>query len=128
MRIGPVIVKLFRAILVDDRPAITSSYFGNHSIRTRDWRLIVYEDGSEELYNHRADPDEFVNLADDAVHKEVRGRLIRWLPKEAAPEFKMHDAFTISEDRRTLSLTLYAKKTGIDQVRVLIESEDPVGE
>ena len=28
-----------------DRPAITSSYFGNHSIRTRDWRLIVYKTG-----------------------------------------------------------------------------------
>ena len=44
-------------------PAITSSYFGNHSIRTRDWRLISYEDGSMELYDHRTDSDEFVNLA-----------------------------------------------------------------
>ena len=29
-----------------DRPAITSSYFGNHSIRNRDWRLVVYDDGA----------------------------------------------------------------------------------
>ena len=71
-----------------DRPAITSSYFGNHSIRTRDWRLIVYSDGAKELYDHRKDPDEFRNLANDPARKEIRDRLARWLPKQAAPEFK----------------------------------------
>jgi arylsulfatase A-like enzyme len=71
-----------------DRPAITSSYFGNHSIRSRHWRWIVYEDGAEELYDHRQDPDEFHNLANDPSHKPIRDRLARWLPKTAAPEFK----------------------------------------
>ncbi len=71
-----------------DRPAITSSYFGNHSIRSRDWRLIVYQDGAKELYDHRTDPDEFHNLANDPTHKAVRDQLSRWLPKEAEPEFK----------------------------------------
>jgi len=45
-----------------DRPAITSAYFGNHSIRSRDWRLISYQDGAKELYDHRTDSDEFRNL------------------------------------------------------------------
>jgi arylsulfatase A-like enzyme len=71
-----------------ERPAITSSYFGNHSIRSRDWRWIVYSDGAEELYDHRNDPDEFHNLADDAKHKAIRDQLARWLPKKAAAEFK----------------------------------------
>ncbi len=71
-----------------DRPAITSSYFGNHSIRSRDWRLIVYSDGAEELYNHRNDPDEFHNLAGNPTHKAIRDQLTRWLPKKAAPESK----------------------------------------
>ncbi len=71
-----------------DRPAITSSYFGNHSIRSRDWRLIVYEDGAQELYDHRNDPDEFRNLANDPAHKKIRNELARWLPQNAAPEFK----------------------------------------
>ena len=71
-----------------ERPAITSSYFGNHSIRGRDWRLIVYEDGAEELYDHRTDPDEFHNLAGDPAHKAIRDHLARWLPKEGVPEFK----------------------------------------
>ena len=70
------------------QPAITSSYFGNHSIRTRDWRLIVYEDGAKELYEHRNDPDEFHNLANDPSHQSIRNELVRWLPKKAVPEFK----------------------------------------
>ena len=71
-----------------DRPAITSSYYGNHSVRSRDWRLVVYEDGAEELYDHRADSDEFRNLAGDPGHQAIRDELARWLPKNAAPEFK----------------------------------------
>lgn len=70
------------------RPAITSSYFGNHSVRSRDWRLIAYNDGAIELYDHRADPDEFRNLAGDPTYKSIRDQLSRWLPKKAAPEFK----------------------------------------
>lgn len=70
------------------QPAITSSYFGNHSIRSRDWRLIVYEDGARELYDHRTDPDEFHNLAKDPTHQAVLKELSQWLPKKAAPEFK----------------------------------------
>ena len=71
-----------------EQPAITSSYYGNHAIRTRDWRLITYEDGAMELYDHRTDPDEFNNLADDPTHQDTLKRLSKWLPKEAAPEFK----------------------------------------
>ena len=71
-----------------DRPAITSSYFGNHSVRSRQWRLIVYSDGAEELYNHRNDPNEPHNLAGYPGHKAIRDQLTRWLPKKAAPESK----------------------------------------
>ena len=70
------------------QPAITSSYFGNHSIRSRDWRLIVYQDGAKELYDHRNDPDEFRNLAHDPAHQATLKELAQWLPKNAAPEFK----------------------------------------
>ncbi len=69
-------------------PAITSSYFGNHAIRSRDWRLIVYDDGAEELYDHRSDPEEFHNLAGDPAHRAVRDALAAWLPTNPAAEFK----------------------------------------
>lgn len=71
-----------------ERPAITSSYFGNHSIRNRDWRLIIYRDGNEELYDHRADPDEFNNLAGNPAYQAVRDKLANWLPRSATPEVK----------------------------------------
>ena len=71
-----------------EHPAITSSYAGNHSIRNRDWRLVVYEDGAEELYDLRNDPDEFHNLADQSEYKVIRDELARWVPQESAPEFK----------------------------------------
>ena len=70
------------------QPAITSSYYGNHSIRTRDWRLIVYEDGAEELYNHAEDPEERHNLAMKPAFSEIKQQLAGWLPETAAPEFK----------------------------------------
>lgn len=71
-----------------NHPAITSSYFGNHAIRTKDWRLIRYEDGAMELYNHQTDPNEWTNLADDPIHQDTLKRLSQWLPDNAAPEFK----------------------------------------
>lgn len=72
-----------------NHPAITSSYFGNHSIRTRDWRLIYYEDGALELYDHRNDPEELRNLAHSDEHAKKVAKLKAWLPEEAAPEFKV---------------------------------------
>ncbi len=73
---------------VRDKPAITSSYFGNHAVRSQFWRLIAYEDGAEELYDHRSDPNEFHNLADDPRHKSIKNKLRQWLPKSEEPEFR----------------------------------------
>ena len=44
-------------------PAISTYGKGNHTIRTKRWRYIRYADGSEELYNHNYDPNEWTNLA-----------------------------------------------------------------
>ena len=44
-------------------PAISTYGKGNHAIRTKHWRYIRYFDGSEELYNHDYDPNEWTNLA-----------------------------------------------------------------
>lgn len=70
------------------QPALTSSYFGNHSLRTKNWRYIRYDDGAEELYDHRSDPHEFTNLASDPSFSDKKRKLARWLPRKAAPEFK----------------------------------------
>lgn len=49
------------------------------TIRTRRWRYIRYNDGTEELYDHQDDPREWTNLADSADHAEVIASLRKML-------------------------------------------------
>ena len=62
-------------------PAISSYGEGNTSIRTEHWRYIRYEDGSEELYDHRVDSNEWVNLAEAKEHAATKARLAQFIPK-----------------------------------------------
>lgn len=67
-------------------PAITTHNQGNHAVRTERWRYIRYADGSEELYDMVADPNEWTNLAARAPLRTVKDDLARWLPAtNAAP-------------------------------------------
>ncbi len=63
-----------------ERPAITSHNQGNHGIRSERWRYIRYADGSEELYDMQADPQEWHNLAGKPEHAAVIAEHRRWLP------------------------------------------------
>ena len=51
--------------------ALTTKGLGNHSLRDENFRYIVYTDGFEELYDHRVDPMEWNNIANDNKNKEV---------------------------------------------------------
>jgi arylsulfatase A-like enzyme len=62
-------------------PAITTHNQGNHTIRTEDWRYIRYADGSEELYDLKADPNEWTNLASKPDLAAKKTELAKWLPK-----------------------------------------------
>jgi choline-sulfatase len=66
------------------RPAITTHNPGNHAVRTERWRYIRYADGSEELYDRDADPNEWTNLAGEARHAELKRSLAKWLPTSSA--------------------------------------------
>jgi choline-sulfatase len=67
-------------------PAVTTHNAGNHSVRSEHWRYIRYADGSQELYDHRVDPNEWTNLAGDPKQAAVIAEHARWLPaSEAAP-------------------------------------------
>jgi arylsulfatase A-like enzyme len=61
-------------------PAITTHNHDNHGIRTQRWRLIRYADGSEELYDMRADPHEWHNLAGNPEYQTIKGELSQWIP------------------------------------------------
>ena len=43
--------------------------------RTERWRYIRYYKGAEELYDHEADPHEWVNVAGSPEYEPVRDRL-----------------------------------------------------
>ncbi|MEN9580133.1 MAG: Choline-sulfatase [Pseudomonadota bacterium] len=59
---------------------------GWQTVRDRQYRLIRYfKDGSEELYDHNADPEEWNNLANDPKLKDVKARLGQHLAASKAP-------------------------------------------
>ncbi len=67
-------------------PAITTHNRGNHTVRSQRWRYIRYADGTEELYDHRVDPNEWTNLASDPRFADIKHDHARWLPvSEAQP-------------------------------------------
>jgi arylsulfatase A-like enzyme len=68
-----------------DYPAISTYDFSEFSVRTEDWRYTRYIDDSEELYDHRADPEEWMNLAQNPEYEEIKHILSRHIPQNPAP-------------------------------------------
>jgi arylsulfatase A-like enzyme len=62
-------------------PTLTTHGFQNHALRDQRWRYIRYADGSEELYDHKNDPNEYTNLAGKKKSAEQITRLKRFLPE-----------------------------------------------
>ena len=67
-----------------DEPALTTYPANSHALRSERFRYIRYADGSEELYDHDADPNEWSNLADQKRYAAAKAELAEWLPKENA--------------------------------------------
>ena len=56
------------------------------SLRTKKWSYMKYKDGSEELYDMKKDPKQYVNLVFSPDHQEtlhsLRKRFNQTLPRE----------------------------------------------
>lgn len=66
-------------------PAITcmgGAQNAGYAARDERWRYIRYADGSEELYDHQADPNEWTNLAAKPEHAALKSTLAGFFPKE----------------------------------------------
>ncbi|MES2697657.1 MAG: sulfatase/phosphatase domain-containing protein, partial [Verrucomicrobiota bacterium] len=60
---------------------VVTTFYGEHfSVRDKRWRYIRYADGTEELYDHNPDPNEWHNLAAKPEHAAVKTRLARSIP------------------------------------------------
>lgn len=81
-----------------ETPAITTHGPGNHAVSSAHWRYIRYANGSEELYDHRNDPNEFTNLAGQPDYVAVIKRHAAWLPEM---EVELDPAYRIPEKYRT---------------------------
>jgi arylsulfatase A-like enzyme len=76
--------------------SVTSYGVGNLSLRDRTHRYIVYEDGSEELYDMVKDPNEWRNLSGNPEHTEIITRFKAAVPKNQAPLSKV-SAYNIND-------------------------------
>ena len=65
------------------RAVVTTFDEGNFAVRDRRWRYLRYRDGSQELYDHQSDPNEWHNLADDPARELEIERLGAHLPTAA---------------------------------------------
>jgi arylsulfatase A-like enzyme len=68
------------------KPVLSTYGQGNHSLRDERFRYIRYRNGAEELYDHREDPYEWRNLANDERYATAKAALARWLPLVNAPD------------------------------------------
>jgi len=75
-----------------DKISLTTFGYKNYGVRSERYRYIVYEDGSEELYDHSDDKWEWRNLAADSEHAEIKSQLRQWIPTHHEPIGAMQQA------------------------------------
>jgi len=62
------------------RLALTTHGKNNHTVRSETHRYIRYQDGSEELYDLRNDPNEWTNIAGRPEHAKLKSKLAEFFP------------------------------------------------
>jgi arylsulfatase A-like enzyme len=90
---GESLAPLLRDAKAKHKPAVSTYEPGNHMVRTERWRYIRYKDGTEELYDRTADPNEFRNIAADPKHTALKADLAQYMPKRSVPPVPERDAY-----------------------------------
>ena len=63
-----------------DKNSVTVFGYKNFGIRSERFRYIVYEDGTEELYDHQKDKWEWQNLAKNTEYTAIKEKLRKSIP------------------------------------------------
>ncbi|HUQ95324.1 MAG TPA: sulfatase [Bryobacteraceae bacterium] len=90
---GESLLPVLRDLRAKHRPAVSTFEQGNHMVRDERWRYIRYRDGTEELYDRVADPNEWRNIASDARHSAVKAGLARFIPANSVPPVPERTAY-----------------------------------
>ena len=84
-------------------PSVTEFGRGNAAVRDERWRYIHYSDGTEELYDHQTDPNEWTNLSSDPAYQITKDRLAQYLPDTYAPNLSSKSAFEFDPENWTFT-------------------------
>ncbi len=76
-----------------DDATVTTFGYKNYGVRSKRYRYIVYEDGSEELYDHSKDKWEWRNLASESEYAKIKAQLREWIPAHHEPKGALQKAF-----------------------------------
>jgi arylsulfatase A-like enzyme len=64
---------------------VTTFGYKNYGVRSERYRYIVYEDGTEELYDHAKDKWEWNNQADNPEYAAIKKKMRKELPTHHEP-------------------------------------------
>jgi arylsulfatase A-like enzyme len=106
---GESLVPLLRDPQARRKPTAITFGPGNHAVRSERWRYIRYADGTEELYDAVADPNEFRNLASGGKHASLKRELAQFMPKTSAPPKPERDAYNFDVKSHTGELKADAR-------------------
>ena len=67
--------------VIENAYALTTYGMNNHAVKADGFRYIQYEDGAEELYDHKNDPNEFTNQATNPRYVNEIDVLKQYLPR-----------------------------------------------
>jgi arylsulfatase A-like enzyme len=101
---------------------ITTYGRANHSIRSERYRFMRYEDGSEELYDHQADPHGYRNLANSKDHQEIIRRHRAELPAHDQPYHPATDTEPVNAWLEE-SFTRHRVKQNPDELPAVFDGE-----
>ena len=90
------------------RPALTTYGPNNHALRSSRWRYIRWADGSEELYDHKNDPNEWHNIAKDSSNDAIKSQLAKHFPKNNRPAIASDHASPVTLTPESNSLKFSA--------------------